>query len=61
MNLMDLLRPVIRKLVFAAWNETMPCPDGNRAGDFCPSCLADQIEIQIARIIDNIQSKETND
>ena len=60
MNLMDLLRPVIRRLVFAAWNETMFCPDGNRAGDFCPSCLADQIEIQIARIIDNIGSKNND-
>lgn len=61
MTLLNLLRPTIRKIVFNAWNETMPCPDGNRAGDFCPSCLAEQIEIQVARIIDNIQNKETND
>ena len=57
MDLMKTLRPTIRKIVFNAWNETMPCPDGNHAGDFCPSCLAEQIEIQIARIIDRIESK----
>ena len=57
MDLMKTLRPTIRKIVFNAWNETMSCPDGNRAGDFCPSCLADQVEIQIARIIDRIESK----
>ena len=61
MDWMKILRPTIRKIVFNAWNETMPCPDGNRAGDFCPSCLAEQIEIQVARIIDRIENKETND
>ena len=58
--MIDIEKRNLRDLIIRAWNETMPCPDGNRAGDFCPSCLADQIEIQIARIIDRIGSK-TND
>lgn len=60
MDLIKALRPLIRKIVFNAWNETFPCPDGDHAGDFCPSCLADQIEIQIARILDRIESKNND-
>jgi len=50
----------IRQIVFNAWDSTSPCPDGNHAGDFCPSCLAEQIQIQITRILNRTES-QTND